>query len=347
MKNESENLSNLNNQWSNRPGTSDSARETKISKIIKEIKASRKGTLIIDEGLETNNIKNCESILELVDLNKHIKVIIINETGLETLKSNNNNNLTWCQYLAKQNIKFGINLFQMPEEFPDSNEFYTPGRDNLGNRLKLLSDNNCSIGRWRSTFVMDESRPSKMAIMHNVSCICQVVLMCLENDIVPWIEIDFQNIVHVDGNKTREVMNKILSNIYFQLNKMQISLEQIILAIPFVSMGQIKQTLNYETITETIDQTKRMLFYSVTPQAPIMFIPMLSSCRPQSSFNHNYYYWELYSAISQYQLPWSVHFVVTLNSLIYEHSQNNDPPNKEQIRRNFLFTLEKFTHNRH
>ena len=241
--------------------------------------------------------------------------------------------------LNKRNIKpfLYIKVDEGLANFPDSEETYTKGLDNLPKRLREYREMGLRFAKWRAAFNLTLSdsgeilTPTTHAIEENCRILAEYAKTCQSAGLVPIVE---PELVY-DGNypieKNIEITSKILDSLFRELKNFKVNLHATILKVNMVLAGkQFKVQSTYEEVGQA---TAKVLKKHVPPElAGIVF---LSGGQDVEQATEN-----LKEIIKNGPFPWPVTFSFARalqDPTLYAWQGNNN--HKKQAREAFLARL--------
>ena len=224
--------------------------ETDIRLIAASMMTAGKGILAADES-SSNIHKKFEAmmvtddeqhrrdyrniLLSTPELEHYINAVILFD---ETTRQKCDDGRDFVSYLTAHGIIPGIKVDEGLANFPDSDEQYTQGIDNLKKRLPNYYAQGLRFCKWRAAFEIDLGKPSEMAIAKNCELLAEYAKLCQENNLVPIVEPE----VLFDGNYTlqqaTDVSAKVLDTLFDELAKAGVKLDALILKTNMVLAGK-------------------------------------------------------------------------------------------------------------
>ncbi len=230
--------------------------QTDISMLAAQLLAPGKGILAADES--GGSIQKKFAQLQIPDDEQHrrdYRNIFISTPELEryvsgvilfdeTTRQKSDDGRDFVSFLTAHGIIPGVKVDQGLVNFPNSDEKYTQGLDDLAGRMAGYYDAGLRFAKWRAAFEIRVNplgvveTPTDMAIQKNAEILAEYARICQAANIVPIVEPE----VVYDGNYTIEqsieVTSKILDVLFDELSKQNVLLEGCILKVNMVLAGK-------------------------------------------------------------------------------------------------------------
>ncbi len=248
---------------------------TKLTLLAKQMVAPGKGILAADESIATIDkrfapisLANTEEnrrafrtmLLTTKDMGRYISGVILFD---ETIRQKADNGKRFVEILEAAGVLPGIKvdegLFPMPSS---PTEKLTKGLDTLDARLQEYAQLGATFCKWRSVITVSEKTPTDANIQQNAHDLASYASICQKNGLVPMVEPE----VLMEGSHTRlqsrEASRKILTALFTELEKQNVSCEGLILKTSMVVSG--KDSGELETPNDVARETVA-LFKEVLP----------------------------------------------------------------------------------
>ena len=174
-------------------------------------------------------------LIAMPELEHYVNAVILFD---ETTRQKCDDGRDFVSYLTAHGIVPGVKVDEGLANFPDSDEQYTKGIDQLRERLPNYYAQGLRFCKWRAAFEIDLGKPSKMAIVKNCQLLAEYAKICQDNNMVPIVEPE----VVYDGNYTLEqsvdITGKILDTLFDELAKAGVKLDATILKVNMVLAGK-------------------------------------------------------------------------------------------------------------
>jgi len=221
-----------------------------LGKTIIDITQSGKGILAADESTPTikkrfDSIKlesteeNRRAYRELLfttpGINEFISGVILFD---ETLRQKNKHGKPFPKVLSDQGIVPGIKVDKGTIPLVNSaGDKITEGLDGLEKRLEEYKQLGARFAKWRAVYSISDHNPRCLSIKLNAISLARYAAICQNQNIVPIVEPE----VLMDGDHTIErcidVSRKVFHEVFHQLHKQHVVLENIILKPSMVIFG--------------------------------------------------------------------------------------------------------------
>ena len=234
--------------------------------IAATLMAPKKGILAADESggsikkkFEQLNIadtfKNRHDYRNLFftteNLNDYLNGVILFD---ETARDSMNTGESIPDFLISQRIMPGIKVDQGLENFPNSDETYAKGLDNLEKRLREYREMGLRFAKWRAAFILDplKSTPSDHAISENCRILASYAKACQSAGLVPIVEPEVVYDGNYSINENAETTGKILDCLIAELKNHGVSLSACIIKCNMVLAGR---TYHAQSSPEEVGKT--------------------------------------------------------------------------------------------
>ncbi|HVW95505.1 MAG TPA: class I fructose-bisphosphate aldolase [Mucilaginibacter sp.] len=241
--------------------------------------AADKGLLAMDESTGTCNKRFEEAgIPTTVEYRRAYRELIVTTPDLgkclsgailydETIYQSTKDGVLFIDILKKAGIIPGIkvdegtvNMANFPEEK------ITEGIDGLRGRLEKYYDLGARFAKWRAVITIGEDIPTKGNIAANMHLLARYAALCQENGLVPVVEPE----VLMDGDhsikKCAKVTEKVLKELFKQLEIQRVDLRGIILKPNMVLPGL--KSVKQAGIDKVAKATVGVLLKTVPPSVP-------------------------------------------------------------------------------
>ena len=273
-----------------------------LSKVARELVAPKKGILAADESSGTMNkrldavkvegtLENRSMWREIATSSQGIEEAI---SGVilydETLRTPLPNGKMIADLLKSKNIHPGIKVDLGVVKINEQGETFTQGLDKLEERLIEYKKMGAVFAKWRAVYKVGEKIPSTAAVMGNSIGLAQYALLCQKVGLVPIVE---PEILVLEGshdiNKSKEVTNEILKDVFYWLKQFDIQFSGMLLKPNMVLPGKDSQKkataeeiarLTVETLKETVpSEVPGIVFLSggLTPDQSTEYLKMMNT----------------------------------------------------------------------
>jgi len=283
-----------------------------LEATIKQLSATGKGILAADESSATitkrfeavgitSNEDNRRAYREMLittpNISEFIAGVILFD---ETLNQKTSDGTTFPEKLKQLGIVPGIKVDKGLVSLPFTEEQTTQGLDGLAERLVDYRNKGARFAKWRATYAISSTTPSRLAIKANAESLACYAALCQANGIVPIVEPE----ILIDGEHTieqcSEVSEKVLHAVFHALNRHKVKLELMVLKPSMVING--KKSSAKATAEQVAKGTITILKRTVPAAVPtINFLSGGQSCE-EATANLN--------AMNQLfsPLPWNVSY---------------------------------------
>lgn len=225
-----------------------------LAKVARELVAPKKGILAADESTGTMK-KRLDSIgVEATLENRSVwREIMVGSQGIEeaisgmilfdeTLKQPLPNGKMIADLLKSKNIHPGIKVDLGVVKINEQGETFTQGLDKLEERLVEYKKIGAAFAKWRAVYKVGEKMPSVAAVMANSIGLAEYALICQKVGLVPIVE---PEVLVLEGgydiNKSRQVTNLVLKDVFYWLEKFGVRLNKMLLKPNMVLPGKDSQ----------------------------------------------------------------------------------------------------------
>jgi fructose-bisphosphate aldolase class I len=250
-----------------------------LNEVARAIVAPGKGILAADEssgtikkrfdsiGVESTeeNRRDYREMLFRADVAGQISGVILYD---ETIRQPAADGTTLVQVLERQGVIPGIKVDTgaKPLALGADGETVTEGLDGLRERLAEYNDLGAKFAKWRATYTITDTLPSRYAIDVNAHALARYAALCQEAGIVPIVEPE----VLMDGTHTIEraedVTTAVLRAVFHALFQQQVALEGALLKPNMVLPGYDgKQQISDEQIAATTVRCFRRVVPAAVP----------------------------------------------------------------------------------
>lgn len=264
--------------------TTSQSNEALLIKVAHELVAPKKGILAADESTGTmkkrldaisveSTLKNRSMWREIMVTSKAVEtaisgVILFDETLREPLP----NGQKIVDLLKSKNIHPGIKVDLGVVKINEQGETFTQGLDKLEGRLIEYKKMGAVFAKWRAVYKIGEKMPSTVAVMANSIGLAQYAFLCQKVGLVPIVE---PEILVLEGNhdinKSKEVTNQILKEVFYWLKQFGIQFAGMLLKPNMVLPG--KDSQKKATAEEIARLTVETLKATVPTEVPgIVFL---------------------------------------------------------------------------
>ncbi|WP_100640351.1 class I fructose-bisphosphate aldolase [Marinobacter salexigens] len=190
-------------------------------------------------GVESTEEKRREYrslILSAPGLGEFISGVILFE---ETLGQNSLDNTPISKLLETQGIVPGIKVDKGKKPLVNaSGDEITYGLDGLDDRLEIYRNQGARFAKWRAVYNISATLPSRQAVEANAELLARYAALCQAAGIVPIVEPE----VLIDGDhsieRSAEVNEIVIAEVFSALRRHRVQLEYIILKPSMVTPGK-------------------------------------------------------------------------------------------------------------
>ena len=282
-----------------------------LRSTIQDLVQPGKGILAADEshptiakrfeavGVESTEDKRREYrslIFSTPGLGEFVSGVILFE---ETLGRNSLDNVPITKLLESQGIVPGIKVDTGKKPLINApGDEITYGLDGLNDRLEIYKNQGARFAKWRAVYNVSDILPSHQAVEANAEMLARYAALCQSKGIVPIVEPE----VLIDGNHTiersAEVNEAVIAEVFNALRRHRVQLETIILKPSMVTPGKACAKASPEAVAEA---TLRVLRRVVPAAVPGINFLSGGQTPEEATFNLN-------AMNSLGQQPWSLSF---------------------------------------
>ncbi|GGE70951.1 fructose-bisphosphate aldolase [Streptosporangium jomthongense] len=252
--------------------------QNELISTIQEIVQPGKGILAADEshptiakrfkavGVESTEDKRREYrslILSTPGLGEFISGVILFE---ETLGQNSLDNVPVPKLLESQGIVPGIKVDKGKKPLVNApGDEITYGLDGLDDRLEIYKNQGARFAKWRDVYHISDTLPSRQAVEANAEILARYAALCQAAGIVPIVEPE----VLIDGNhsieRSAEVNEAVISEVFNALRRHRVQLETMILKPSMVTPGKESAKASPEEVAEATLRVFRRVVPAAVP----------------------------------------------------------------------------------
>ena len=233
-------------------------------------------------------------------------------------------------FLISRRIIPGIKVDQGLEKFPDSEETFTKGLDNLKTRLREYREMGLRFAKWRAAF---NAHPSDLAISDNCRLLAEYAANCQSAGIVPIVEPE----VVYDGDYSIEqnakTTGKILDQLIKELKNYNVNLSACIIKCNMILAGKQSRT---QSTPEEVGRATAKVLKSHVPKEIAGIVFLYGGQAPEQATEN------LAEIIKNGPFPWPVTFSFARalqDPALYAWAGDND--NIEAAKKAFKERLEE------
>ncbi|OGC45602.1 hypothetical protein A2V49_03870 [candidate division WWE3 bacterium RBG_19FT_COMBO_34_6] len=280
--------------------------------VAKQIVTPHKGILASDErpsaadkNLEKAGIPSNEEIrrkyrelfINTPGIEQYLSGIIMHE---ETFYQSDSTGKLFRNILKEKNIISIIKLDEGLEELPNfPGEKISIGLDNLKKRAEKFYEDGAKAAKWRSVIKIGNDLPSPEVVHANSIILSTYALFCQQAGLVPIVEPE----VLIDGDhtiqKSEEVTNKTLKDVFGTLKRYKVDLKAVVLKTSMVIPGNKCQVM--ASPEEIADATVRVLQATVPEEVPGIVFLSGGQSSEDATINLNF-------IAKKEPLPWEITF---------------------------------------
>lgn len=262
----------------------DKMNEDSLAKIARELVAPKKGILAADEStgtmkkrLDAINIPSTpenrsmwrEIMADAQGIEEAISGMILFD---ETLRLPLPSGKMIAGLLKSKNIHPGIKVDLGVVKFNEQEETFTQGLDKLEERLLEYKNMGATFAKWRAVYKVGDKMPTEAAIVANSIGLAEYALLSQRIGLVPIVE---PEVLVLEGshdiNRSEEVSEKVLKNVFYWLKQFRVQLDGILLKPNMVLPG--KESSDQTTAEEIARLTVETLKATVPAEVPgIVFL---------------------------------------------------------------------------
>ncbi|MFP3978736.1 class I fructose-bisphosphate aldolase [Marinobacter sp. KMM 10035] len=252
--------------------------QAELNSTIQALIQPGKGILAADEshptiakrfkavGVECTESKRLEYrslVFSTPGLGEFISGVILFE---ETLGQNSLERVTIPALLENQGIVPGIKVDKGKKPLVNApGDEITYGLDGLDDRLEIYKNQGARFAKWRAVYTISETLPSRQAVEANAEMLARYAALCQAIGIVPIVEPE----VLIDGDHTiersAEVNEVVISEVFNALRRHRVQLETIILKPSMVTPGKECAKASPEEVAEATLKVFRKVVPAAVP----------------------------------------------------------------------------------
>jgi fructose-bisphosphate aldolase class I len=219
------------------------------------------------ESTEENRRNYRQLLLATPGVGEFISGVIFYE---ETLNQRADDGTPLPQLAARQGIVPGIKVDagKIPLALAPGDEI-TQGLDGLAQRLSGYKKLGARFAKWRAVYNVSETLPGWAAIEANAEALARYAAICQEDGVVPIVEPE----VLIDGDhtieRTAEVTEAVLHQVFHALHRHHVVLEHALLKPSMVVPG--KEQVQQAAPAQVAEWTLRILKRTVPAAVPGIF----------------------------------------------------------------------------
>ena len=181
------------------------------------------------------------------DIEEYLSGVILFD---ETARDYADNGQTYIDYLTSKRIIPGIKVDEGLEKFPDSEETYTKGIENLSQKLREYHEMGLRFAKWRAAFslTLDQDgkilTPSDFAIEENCRILAEYATKCQSAGIVPIVEPELVYDGNYSLDQSAEATSRVLDTLMKTLQNFGVNLRACVLKVNMVIAGKQYGTLS-------------------------------------------------------------------------------------------------------
>jgi fructose-bisphosphate aldolase class I len=252
---------------------------SELAKIAKAMVAPGKGLLAADEStgtidkrFKTINVENTEEnrrayrdmLFTTKGLGEHISGVILYD---ETLRQKASDGTPFTELLNRLGVIPGIKVDNGAKPLAKCpGETVTEGLDGLTKRCQEYVKLGAKFAKWRAVITIGDGIPSKTCITANAHALARYAAICQDTGLVPIVEPE----VLMDGahgiERSEEVTEWTLREVFAALIDQRVVLEEIVLKPSMVISGA--ECRQQASIQEVAERTIRVLKRTVPAAVP-------------------------------------------------------------------------------
>jgi fructose-bisphosphate aldolase class I len=249
-----------------------------LRSTIQDLVQPGKGILAADEshptiakrfeavGVESTEDKRREYrslIFSTPGLGEFVSGVILFE---ETLGQNSLDNVPITKLLESQGIVPGIKVDTGKKPLINApGDEITYGLDGMDDRLEIYKNQGARFAKWRAVYNVSDILPSHQAVEANAEMLARYAALCQSKGIVPIVEPE----VLIDGNHTiersAEVNEAVIAEVFNALRRHRVQLETIILKPSMVTPGKACAKASPEAVAEATLRVLRRVVPAAVP----------------------------------------------------------------------------------
>ena len=272
------------------------------------------------------------------DIEEYLSGVILFD---ETARDYADNGQTYIDYLTSKRIIPGIKVDEGLEKFPDSEETYTKGIENLSQKLREYYEMGLRFAKWRAAFslTLDQDgkilTPSDFAIEENCRILAEYATKCQSAGIVPIVEPELVYDGNYSLDQSAEATSRVLDTLMKTLQNFSVNLRACVLKVNMVIAGK-----QYESPStpEEVGRTTAEILKNHVP-AELAGIVFLSGGQTPEQATAN-----LAAVLQNGPFPWPITFSFARalqDPALHAWAGNND--NFEAAKKAFQERLEENT----
>jgi len=282
-----------------------------LHSTIQDLVQPGKGILAADESHPTIAKRfDAVGVKSTEDKRREYRSLIFSTPGLgefvsgvilfeETLGQNSLDNVPITKLLESRGIVPGIKVDTGKKPLINApGDEITYGLDGLDDRLEIYKNQGARFAKWRAVYNVSDIRPSRQAVEANAEMLARYAALCQSKGIVPIVEPE----VLIDGNHTiersAEVNEAVIAEVFNALRRHRVQLETIILKPSMVTPGKACAKASPEAVAES---TLRVLLRFVPAAVPGINFLSGGQTPEEATLNLN-------AMNSLGQQPWSLSF---------------------------------------
>jgi len=282
-----------------------------LHSTIQDLVQPGKGILAADESHPTIAKRfDAVGVKSTEDKRREYRSLIFSTPGLgefvsgvilfeETLGQNSLDNVPITKLLESRGIVPGIKVDTGKKPLINApGDEITYGLDGLDDRLEIYKNQGARFAKWRAVYNVSDIRPSRQAVEANAEMLARYAALCQSKGIVPIVEPE----VLIDGNHTiersAEVNEAVIAEVFNALRRHRVQLETIILKPSMVTPGKACAKASPEAVAES---TLRVLLRFVPAAVPGINFLSGGQTPEEATLNLN-------ALNSLGQQPWSLSF---------------------------------------
>jgi fructose-bisphosphate aldolase class I len=237
-----------------------------------------KGVLAADESLPTIAKRfDALGVKSTEDKRREYRSLIFSTPGLgefvsgvilfeETLSQNSLDNVPIAKLLESQGIVPGIKVDTGKKPLINApGDEITFGLDGLDDRLEIFKNQGARFAKWRAVYNVSDTLPSRQAVEANAEMLARYAALCQSKGIVPIVEPE----VLIDGNHTiersAEVNEAVIAEVFNALRRHRVQLETIILKPSMVTPGKACAKASPAAVAEATLRVLRKVVPAAVP----------------------------------------------------------------------------------
>ncbi|MBK1852567.1 fructose-bisphosphate aldolase class I [Marinobacter sp. 1-4A] len=184
----------------------------------------------------------------------------------ETLGQISLDNLPMPKLLERQGIVPGIKVDKGKKPLVNApGDEITYGLDGLDDRLEIYKSQGARFAKWRAVYNVSDTLPSQQAIEANAEMLARYAALCQAIGIVPIVEPE----VLIDGDhsieRSAEVNEAVITEVFNALRRHRVLLEAIILKPSMVTPGNVCAKASPEEVAKATLRVFRRVVPAAVP----------------------------------------------------------------------------------